>query len=227
MRGTRRDRRVVTPPPPSMMQMAPGAEPSPTSGTADSSYSARLARLEGRRWKRVFDVQRPYRWNIRRLRPGFVLDVGCGLGRNLAHLDGRGVGVDHNAESVRIARARGLDACTPEEFAASPNARPGRFDSLLAAHVIEHLDGAAGEALLAGYLPYVRAGGQVIVVCPQEAGFRSDATHVTYLDASALVALAGRLGLEQPRVRSFPFPAVAGRLFRYNEFVLVARTPGG
>jgi hypothetical protein len=37
-------------------------------------------------------------------------DVGCGLGRNLGHLDGNGVGVDHNAESVAIAQSRGLRA---------------------------------------------------------------------------------------------------------------------
>jgi SAM-dependent methyltransferase len=210
-----------------MMQTASDGEPPPVPATSASSYTERLAALEGRRWKRALDVQRPYRWNIRRLEPGFVLDVGCGLGRNLAHLDGRGVGIDHNPESVRVARERGLRAFTPDEFAASTEARPGRFDSLLAAHVIEHLEAAVGEALVASYLPYVRAGGQVILICPQPAGFRSDATHVTYYDGPALSQLAARLGLDAATVRSFPFPAVAGRVFPYNEFVLVARTRRG
>jgi DNA primase len=30
-------------------------------------------------WKQLLDVQRPYRWHIRRLELGFVLDVGCGF----------------------------------------------------------------------------------------------------------------------------------------------------
>ena len=58
----------------------------------------------------------PYRWNLRRLRLGRVLDVGCGIGRNLQHLDADAVGVDHNQDSVTIARQRGLTAYVPEAF---------------------------------------------------------------------------------------------------------------
>ncbi len=74
--------------------------------TADRGYAARLDGLERRRIARWFDVQAPYRRNIRRLEPGFVLDVGCGLGRNLRHLEGNGVGVDHNPDAVEACRAR-------------------------------------------------------------------------------------------------------------------------
>jgi hypothetical protein len=35
--------------------------------TADESYTKRLQREEGRWWKRLVDVQAPYRWNLRRL----------------------------------------------------------------------------------------------------------------------------------------------------------------
>ncbi len=45
---------------------------------------------------------------LTRINPGFVLDVGCGLGRNLANIGGYGVGVDHNSESVAVACSRGL-----------------------------------------------------------------------------------------------------------------------
>jgi len=45
-------------------------------------------------------VQAPYRRNLRRLvGDRAVLDVGCGIGRNLANLGPGSVGVDHNAHS--------------------------------------------------------------------------------------------------------------------------------
>jgi SAM-dependent methyltransferase len=203
----------------------PGSDAGEPPPTESAAYAGRLARLENRWIRRVFDVQAPYRWNIRRLDLGFTLDVGCGLGRNLAHLGGHGVGIDHNAHSVAMVRERGLTAFTPDEFLASPYAVPGRFDSLLSAHVLEHLARADAIALVARYLPFVRHAGRVVLICPQEAGYRSDATHVTYLDGPALHQVAAACGLRVVRTRSFPFPRAAGRVFTYNETVLVAERP--
>jgi SAM-dependent methyltransferase len=192
--------------------------------TDDAAYTDRLRGKEGVWWKRLLDVQRPYRWNLCRLDLGFTLDLGCGLGRNLGHLGGRGVGVDHNPTSVAECRARGLEAYTPDEFLASDRARPGTFDALLAAHLVEHLPAGEGEALLRSYLPYVRPGGKVVLITPQPRGYASDPTHVRYVDADGLRSVAADLGLSVDRVFSFPFPSeVVGRLFTYNEFVLIAR----
>jgi SAM-dependent methyltransferase len=193
--------------------------------TRESAYADRLTRIEGAWWKRLLDVQRPYRWNLRRLGLGYVLDVGCGIGRNLVHLRGSGVGVDHNAEAIAVAKRRGLVAMLPDDFLASPYATPGRFDSLLLAHVAEHMRWAEAKDLVASYLPYVRQGGSVVLITPQEAGFRSDATHVEFMDLAALGRLARANGLVTARAYSFPFPRLVGRVFRYNEFVLVARKP--
>ena len=193
----------------------------------DTRSSAYAERLEGydKGWKRLLDVQRPYRWNIRRLGLGFVLDVGCGVGRNLLHLGGRGagVGVDHAAPTVERARARGLEVYTPEGFKASDHARPGRFDSLLSSHVVEHMKFDQALALIGEYLPFVRVGGKVVLIVPQEAGFRSDPTHVERFTAAALERLAHVLGLTPERSFSFPLPAIAGKVFPHNETILVAR----
>ena len=192
--------------------------------TVGADYAERLARLEGARWKRILDVQAPYRWNVRRLCPGFTLDVGCGIGRNLAHLRGNGVGVDHNATAIAELRRRGLVGFTSEEFASSGYDVPRRFDHLLLAHVVEHgtIDEAA--ALVTRYLPCVRNGGSVVIITPQEAGQRSDATHVTFFDNRALSELLRRAGLtaDAATARSFPLPRFAGKLFTYNELVTVA-----
>ena len=192
--------------------------------TADPAYANRLLELEQRWWRRL-RVQAPYRWNIRRLAPGFTLDVGCGLGRNLTHLDGNGVGIDHNPAAVAEARARGLRVFTPPEFRASEFAVPARFDSVLVAHVLEHLTDRAAAELVAEHLPYVRAGGHVIVICPQAAGFRSDPTHVTPFDRLTITQLLERQGLAVIAHRSFPFPTPVGRVFTYNESVVVAQVP--
>jgi 2-polyprenyl-3-methyl-5-hydroxy-6-metoxy-1,4-benzoquinol methylase len=194
------------------------------SGTDAPDYAERLKTLEQARWKQWLDVQAPYRWNVRRLDVGRTLDVGCGLGRNLAHLGGAGVGVDHNASSVAIARDRGLEAYTPEEFLEGPHARDGSFDSLLAAHVVEHMTEEDAVALLRTYLPFVRTGGKVVLITPQERGYATDATHVRFCGFGEVAALCETLGLTVQRQYSFPFPRWMGKVFAYNEFVSLART---
>jgi len=194
-------------------------------GTRSEDYAARLEAAQTARWKRRLNVQAPFRWNLRRLQLGLTLDVGCGVGRNLEALEG--VGVDHNPTSVASARRRGLTAFTPDEFAASGYATPGRFDSLLLAHVVEHMTGPEAYDLVGTYLPYVRPSGRVVLIAPQEAGFRSDDTHIEFMDDAALRGLLVGHGLDVVREYSFPFRRGAGRLFRYNEFVAVGQLGQG
>jgi len=194
--------------------------------THGEDYAERLIKLQTARWKRWLDVQALHRWNLRRLAPGFTLDLGCGIGRNLLHLPGQSVGVDINEHCVRAARTRGLIAFTPAEFwrTAEYN-RPGRFDTILLAHVAEHMTEDQVVALLKEYDVLLRPEGRLILISPQEAGFRSDSTHVELMDFARLARISGRLGLLPERTFSFPFPRWVGPLFTYNEFVVVSRKP--
>lgn len=191
--------------------------------TEGEEYTNRLNRLQMSSWKRMLDVQAPYRWNLRRLfGDRKVLEVGCGIGRCLNHLAPNGVGVDHNAHSIDECRAQGLTAFTTDEFFESEYAKPGRFDGILAAHLVEHMPREEAVKILQGYLEYLTPDARMVLICPQERGYASDSTHVAFSDFDALTDVAYQLGFQKTKRQSFPFPRFAGKAFTYNEFVLVA-----
>ncbi len=191
--------------------------------TRKAGYADRLESSGSAPWKTLLDVQRPYRWNLKRLKLGRVLDVGCGVGRNLAGLSESSVGVDHNHRCVSFALVRGLRAYSVDGFYASHDAQVGTFDSLLFAHVLEHMDASDADRLMQRYLPFLRQDGRVVIITPQEMGFRSDKTHVRFVDFGTLERHADAVGLLTDRFYSFPFPRWAGLIFPYNEFVFVGR----
>ena len=191
--------------------------------TSSRGYAARLEALGGAWWKRWLDVQAPYRWNLRRLELGRTLDVGCGIGRNLLHLAGSGVGVDHNPHSVEVARRSGCSAYTSQEFRSSSAAVSSSFDSLLFAHVLEHMALANAIALVGDYLEFLRPDGKVVLIAPQEAGYRSDPSHVEFMDFPILRRILRDNGLGRSSEYSFPLPRPLGRIFVHNEFVVVGR----
>ena len=193
--------------------------------TNTPDYAERLRRKQTLWWKRLLHVQAPYHWNLRRQGLGRTLDVGCGIGRNLGVLSPGSVGVDHNADSVGLARSMGYNAYTVKEFLAGDLAVAGAFDGLLVAHVIEHLEREEALQVLRDYLPFVRTGGRVFLVCPQERGYASDPTHVWFAQDPELRELVGALGLQLARSFSSPFPRRAGKLFIYNEFCVAATVP--
>lgn len=191
----------------------------------DLKYARRLQQLQQARWKRVLDVQRPYRWNLDRLCSGRVLEVGCGIGRNLKNLRrlaSAPVGVDTNPESIRIAREQGFEAYTLEEFLAGDVCVPDSFDTLLLSHVLEHVTFEECSQLLDSYLPLLAPGGRVVIECPQEAGYPLDPTHIRWVDFDEARRQCEDKGLTVTRQYSYPFPRWAGPAFVYNQFETLA-----
>ncbi|MDN5768153.1 MAG: hypothetical protein L0H78_20335 [Humibacillus sp.] len=76
--------------------------------------------------------------------------------------------------------------------------------------------------LLTSYLPYLRPGGSVFVVCPQEVGYRSDPTHVSFTTDADISRICRAVGSTPVKADGFPFPRPVGKLFLYNEFCVPA-----
>ena len=190
--------------------------------TRGEDYARRLHAKEMARWKQLLNVQAPYRWNLRRHDLGRTLDVGCGIGRNLETLPPGSVGVDHNETSVAIARERGLTPLTTQEWESSDLRVSESYEGMLVAHVIEHMPPHQGLEVMQSYVPYLRPGGRVLFICPQERGYASDPTHVRWTTGEDLMDLSRDLGLEPARWKSFPLPRITGKAFTYNEFNVVA-----
>lgn len=193
--------------------------------TAGSDYTARLKDRGGVRWKRLLNVQAPYRWNLRRQKLGRTIDVGCGIGRNLVSLSHDSIGVDHNKTSVEMARAAGFTAMTVDEWRESEVGQSESFDGLLVAHVVEHMQFSQAVELVTEYLPALKPGAKVFFICPQERGYGSDDTHISWTTGDDLERLAHACGLIPDQWRSFPGPRFLGRFFTYNEFALLAHKP--
>ncbi len=189
--------------------------------TNTKAYRDRLVTLQTAWWKKWLDVQAPYRWNIRRIAFGTTLEIGCGIGRNLLHLSGNGTGIDHNQECVTEARKRGLAAFTPDEFYEQQEKEPTRYDNLLLSHVLEHMTKEEAGNLLLNYKKFLKPDGKIIVFTPQERGYKSDSTHVTFMDFNDLAEIASITGFQVNREYSFPFSRWIGKYFLYNEFVSI------
>jgi len=189
---------------------------------ADPGYAERRLRAENAWWeaaaRRAAAVPRaPAKPAL-----GLVLEVGCGIGRNLDHLRGTSVGVEHNRRAVEIARGRGLNAFTAEDLRASPWATPGRFDSLLFSHVLEHMQAAQATELVRGYLDLLADAGRVVAVTPQEpASVPIRRTWSSWTSMRSKECSAAPASGRGPILVSAP--RLAGVVFKYNEFVTIAR----
>ena len=193
--------------------------------TQDDDYAQRLVSLQSVAWKEKLRFLDPYGWHIRHVCKGSVLEIGSGIGRNLRALKGRSLGIDHNESAVNYANSRGLESVTVEQFLSGKDKKSDKFDTLLMAHVLEHIDEATQKQIFDQYLTYLDPGSRIVLICPQEKGFDSDPTHIRWVDGSALSEVLKSLGCIDIKVSSFPFSRRFGKLFIYNQFVAIGNLP--
>lgn len=193
----------------------------PERDTRSEAYIHQLLSNESAFWKRALHVQAPYLWNLKRFQLGKTLDIGCGIGRNLKSLAVGSVGIDHNSLAVDVCRRKGLEAYTPQDFARKYDPKNEKFDALLFSHVLEHMSFTDASALVGEYIPYLKQRSKMLLITPQEAGFKRDASHVEFMDYEKLEALVKAHRFSLASAISFPFPRPVGHLFPYNEFVVL------
>ena len=138
-----------------------------------------------------------YREVLARLGRGRILDVGCGLGMETAHLCGSDrmvVGVDYDAATAAAARAdfgpggaRGTEA----EFAAMDGAalgfRGGSFDWVCSSHIIEHF--TMPEFHVAELARVCADDGTAFVITPNRPADFENPFHVYLFEADELASL--------------------------------------
>ena len=188
--------------------------------TKNSQYSERLESIQGKPWKAALSIVNPYKWHIRQVMRAPSLEVGCGIGRVLKFSPSEIVGVDHNQSAIDICVEHGLTAYSTETFLSGPDATK-EYNSIIISHVLEHMTYAQAIDLLKAYLPNLATGGRLIVACPQEVGYASDETHIEFMDFDLIHKLFKECGIKINRSYSFPFPRPVGRLFIYNEFIVI------
>jgi SAM-dependent methyltransferase len=166
-------------------------------------YDAAYLERQVSRSRLRYLVRQVYLRRHRRLCVGPTLDFGCGAGDLLAILPPGSAGFDVNPHAVAHARARGLEIAplgSADEAPDLPGVAEGRFQTLICAHVLEHLDDPAAmvrRLLAAGA---ARRIARVVFIVPGRRGFQHDATHRQFVtrerfERDGLIAPPGwRLG---------------------------------
>lgn len=191
--------------------------------TQEKEYANYLINSQGSGWKNRLDVQRPYRSKLQKLSLGKTLDIGCGIGRNLKALPQGSVGIDHNKYMVEDLTKKGYLAFTNSSFKISKYAKKNTFDSLLFAHIIEHMTAKEAKKMISDYLKYLKKNGNVLIICPQKKGFSKDSTHIQFHDRESISKILKELVLSIQLAQSFPFPELLGPIFAPNEYWVLAK----
>jgi O-antigen chain-terminating methyltransferase len=147
-----------------------------------------------------------------------VVDLGCGRGEFLQALRARGLearGVESNPNVARECREKGLDVVSGDLVAFLRDQGPGSLGGVFAAQVVEHLEPAVLQSLLAEAHRSLRPGGVLLLETVNAASafaflevFIRDLTHERPLHPDTLRFLAAAAGFSDARIElRQPVPA--------------------
>ncbi len=135
-------------------------------------------------------VRRLYLSSAARKLQGPTLDFGCGIGELLSRLPAGSLGLEYNQDTVEYCRTGGLNVEWYDGFedgwTLSCMKQDARFASMVLSHVLEHFDRPAEILRLLLEAASGLGVERVLIIVPGPAGYRSDATHRTYIDKDFL-----------------------------------------
>ncbi|WP_157768434.1 methionine biosynthesis protein MetW [Xanthomonas citri] len=155
-------------------------------------------------------VRKLYLRSAQSLLRGPTLDFGCGVGELLGRLPVGSRGLEYNDATVAYCRSRGLLVDHYDGFAddwqLSVIPDSIRFESMVVSHVLEHLEAPATIFSKLARAAHRLGVQRLLVIVPGKAGFRSDPTHMTFIDAEFLSRpeLLVETGFKLKRSRYFP-----------------------
>lgn len=126
--------------------------------------------------RRVRSLHRNYAQHLPARRDARIVEIGPGFGEMLRYLAQRGysnvTALDNDPALVAALKQQGFAAAEHiEDVTAVLLERAGRYDCVIALHVLEHFDAAAGAALLRAIHAALAPGGTVILEVPNMANF--------------------------------------------------------
>jgi len=160
---------------------------------------------------------------------GPTIDLGCGAGQILERLPAGSLGIEVNPHLVSYLVERGfkvLPAVASDAGFDLSQIKKNAFKSLVLSHVLEHFDNA-NQVLVALLRDCCQLGIEtVIIVVPGANGYRSDATHKTFVTMEYLhqYSMTDCEGFHLAHHSYFPINfKFIGELFIYHELMLVYR----
>jgi len=126
--------------------------------------------------RRIRTLQKNYEDHLPAARSARILEIGPGHGEMLEFLARAGFAdlcaLDNDATLIDALRQRGAKAALHVGDATQfLNARPGEFQCVVAMHVLEHFDAAAGQALVRACFQGLAPAGRLFIEVPNMANF--------------------------------------------------------
>jgi len=126
--------------------------------------------------RRVRTLHKNYAQHLPAERSARILEIGPGHGEMLEFLSRAGFAdvcaLDNDPSLIEALRQRNVKAALHVGDATQfLTARPGEFECVVAMHVLEHFDAAAGQALVRASFKGLAPGGRLIIEVPNMANF--------------------------------------------------------
>lgn len=176
-------------------------------------------------------VRRVYLARVRQMVKGKCIDLGCGAGELLRLLPKGSIGLEINREAVSYLVSQGLDVREYNIEAQNTSLLDivnlnDKVEALVSSHVLEHLGNPRKFLAQLFSSAFQLKIDTIIIVVPGVAGYKSDKTHLTFVDETILLDEKLLANGHYTVVRQSYFPMnfkIIGNIFIHHELMVCYR----